>query len=893
MPTEHALIRPGTPGDECAVETAMAQAFFPGHDPALLDPGRVQALDAAFITCEYDRDCQVVQANDNFLSLFSPDALGQDFSQPSVPGFAPGKNSGNAVAAIRLGRRHRCLVEMAKANGDTVWLESVFIPLPLGSVKPDRVWHIALDVSDKSSRETALQENLDRVTTILEQAWMAVGVTNAEGRTVYINDGFTRMFGYSADEFLGRNMAELFGSRGDAISESLFDQLGSGEPLNYEMSVQSKHGHQLWVSVTLNPVMNAEGGLKTVIAVFADITETKIRESFKDIVVTAMLREAGPSETASLLCIEVEKMLPGVVVSAMGVEKDRVYPLGTPSLPESCRQIFLDPIPDSGASPSQRAALTGEVVRVLDMDADPGAEMMTPFREFGLKSGWSTPIRDSSDQVIGVVSFCSFEHKSPDPFEERVCQMLVNVLSVVIQHGRAQASLRRIANYDYITGLPNRDLLTSKADRVLSNCGDREYPVPVAVLRLGLNHFRDVAGSLGHDGGNHLLGIVARRLEEKRYPLDIVGKIGTDEFALVLPDCDADKARLVAEQTLTAIRQKCRVDGVEMVPSVSIGISLYPENGDDMETLLNNAGAALAAAPDEGGFSFFSAKHNATARRDLSLEACLRSAIGKNELHLYYQPQVSFADGSLHGVEALARWVSREYGPIGPDKFIPLAEEAGIINELSEWVVNEACFQLGAWRRNGFNVPRVSVNLSAVNFKAPDLPYRLTSCLEKHDLQPSDMVLEITENVFLDSDSVTIETIAKTDELGFNLSLDDFGTGYSSLGYLRRLPISEIKLDRSFVRDLVTDPVSRGLSEAIIHLGKNLNLLVVVEGVEMEDQYQLLKNQGFHIMQGYLVSKPMAPGELEEWLHELHGKRPNNSATKWRSHSRRGEPGLN
>jgi EAL domain-containing protein (putative c-di-GMP-specific phosphodiesterase class I) len=246
----------------------------------------------------------------------------------------------------------------------------------------------------------------------------------------------------------------------------------------------------------------------------------------------------------------------------------------------------------------------------------------------------------------------------------------------------------------------------------------------------------------------------------------------------------------------------------------------------------------------------------------------LRKALQAQELHLHYQPQIDLATGRLYGVEALARWTHAEFGEISPARFIPLAEECGLIADLGRWALNEACHQLAQWRTQGLDVPAVSVNLSPTSFHNLDLPRMIADTLDRNALAPQDLTLELTESILLDTNPCTMQTIEQVHAHGVRLSMDDFGTGYSSLSYLRRLPVSELKLDRSFVADLEYDEAARALSSAILGIGKSLYLTVVAEGVETPTQNQMLREQGYPVAQGYLFSRPLPPRELERWLAE-------------------------
>jgi len=312
------------------------------------------------------------------------------------------------------------------------------------------------------------------------------------------------------------------------------------------------------------------------------------------------------------------------------------------------------------------------------------------------------------------------------------------------------------------------------------------------------------------------------------------------------------------------------------VLSASIGISLFPGDGQDMESLLQCADIAMyqAKRTERGSFSFFLEEMNRIAQSRLILETALRMALAGEGLELVYQPQINLHSGTLVGVEALTRWDHPTLGIISPERFIPLAEECGLINELSQWVLQTACGQLAQWREQGLTVPSLSINLSPINFHNLNLAAQITQQLERYELQAADLCVEVTEGVLLSNSPGTEQTLKELHALGVRLAIDDFGTGYSSLGYLRHLPISELKLDKSFVDDLERDASCRALSESVIGIGRGLSLLVVAEGIEHAAQRDILKAQGYEVGQGFFFSVPLPSGAFRQWLLACQGIPP-------------------
>ncbi|MBX9833959.1 MAG: bifunctional diguanylate cyclase/phosphodiesterase, partial [Burkholderiaceae bacterium] len=344
-----------------------------------------------------------------------------------------------------------------------------------------------------------------------------------------------------------------------------------------------------------------------------------------------------------------------------------------------------------------------------------------------------------------------------------------------------------------------------------------------------------------------------------------------DEFVLLLSECSTEQAVQTAHRMLAAIAQPMDIQGQINVPHASIGIAMFPEDGESIDTLLRHADQAMyqAKSDHQHSLQLFSAEMNRRAQERAGLERALRQALAERSLTLHYQPQVlSSAPGSLHGVEALARWTHAEWGVVPPNQFIPVAEEAGLIHDLTLWLLDEACGQLAAWRKADCNVPCIAVNLSGRSFHQPEFAQQISDALERHGLCTDDVLLEITESVMMDARPVTLANIEALHHKGFKLSLDDFGTGYSSLSYLHRLPISELKLDMAFVQDLTTSPTARALTVSVLSIAQSLGMVVVAEGVETSGQQDWLITHGCPVMQGYLFGKPMPALQLEAWLQD-------------------------
>lgn len=452
-------------------------------------------------------------------------------------------------------------------------------------------------------------------------------------------------------------------------------------------------------------------------------------------------------------------------------------------------------------------------------------------------------------------------------------EMLRGLMVDITKFKEAELKLAHLAAYDELTGLLNRTLLQDRMRQALAQ-SDRSGDM-VAILFIDLDRFKIVNDSLGHDIGDTVLQTAAGLLTGCIREVDTVARLGGDEFVVMLTGIGKmEDITGVARKTLETLASPFTVNAHEFFLTASIGISVYPKDGDDAQTLLKNADTAMYRAKDGGKnrFEFFTREMNAVAMRRLHLENQLRQALERNEFVLHYQPQMDIESGRIVGVEALVHWQHPEMGMVPPAEFIPLAEETGLIIPLSEWVLETACRRAVAWQNAGLPKLRMAVNLSARHFQEADLPETVARILRETAFDPELLELEITESMLM-QDIGKAATIlhALRHQLGVCLSVDDFGTGYSSLAYLKRFPVMKVKIDRSFVCNVTTDGDDAALAEAIIAMAHSLRLSVTAEGVETKGQLEFLANLRCNEAQGYYLSRPMPPDECAAWLSQSGG----------------------
>jgi len=445
-------------------------------------------------------------------------------------------------------------------------------------------------------------------------------------------------------------------------------------------------------------------------------------------------------------------------------------------------------------------------------------------------------------------------------------------VSLFIDISEQKANEARIvhqAYYDELTDLPNRRLFNERLAAALDMARRREWTA--VVMFLDLDRFKTINDTLGHDIGDRLLISVAQRLTAVIRQEDLVARMGGDEFTLLLPQIEQrHDAVLVANKILQALSDPVIVEGHELYVTSSIGIALFPEDGKSADELMKNADSAMYQSKEKGGnhHQFYSADMNGEAGERLALESDLHKALERGEFELHYQPQVELASGRISGMEALIRWRHSALGLIPPGRFIPLAEETGLIVPIGEWALNQACIQLKQWQDAGLTAPRVAVNLSARQFHDHDLPATVAAALDVSGLAPDHLELEITESIVMNDATANIETMLKLKNMGLTLSIDDFGTGYSSLSYLKRFPLNTLKIDASFIHSLddSEDGDDGAIVKAIIAMAHSLGLGVIAEGVEEQAQLAFLQAQGCDEVQGFYFSRPLAADKMEQLL---------------------------
>jgi diguanylate cyclase (GGDEF)-like protein/PAS domain S-box-containing protein len=682
----------------------------------------------------------------------------------------------------------------------------------------------------------AMSDSEERVRLLLDSTAEGIFGSDLNGSCIFVNPAALKMLGYhSADELLGKNMhAAVHHSHADGRPYPMHEcrgleavRHGNGVRIDDEVFWKA-NGQSFPVEYWAYPVMR-NGNLIGSVVTFSDITE-RIKAQNEQ----RLAAQVFDNSREAIVITDADNR---IITVNQAFTKITGYP----------------PAEVQGQNP--RILASGE------HGSDFYAAMWQSITANGHWQGEIWNRRKSGEIYPEWLSISSVRDIRGN------LTHYIAIFADISELKAADERIRFLAQHDALTGLPNRILLQ---DRLLQAMAIAQRDSEkIAILFIDLDHFKTINDSLGHHVGDRLLQEVAARLSGCVRAIDTVSRQGGDEFVIVLAQIrnPADAAH-VAQKILTSVALPYDIDGLELHITPSIGIAVYPDDGRDSESLIKNADAALYHAKENGrnNYQYFTESLNTRAFERLSLENSLRRALERGEFRLHYQPLIDLTSGAIVGVEALIRWQHPDFGLVMPDRFIMVAEDTGLIVPIGEWVIQEACRQNNAWQKAGLPPIRVSVNLSALQFKQRNLDEVIARILAESGVSPGLLELELTESAIMNGTESTVETLRNFKTMGLRLSIDDFGTGYSSLSYLKRFPIDKLKIDRSFVRDVSTDPDDAAIASAIIAMAHSLRLKVIAEGVETKEQLDFLLREGCDGAQGYYYSKPLPAAEMEQFL---------------------------
>ena len=705
------------------------------------------------------------------------------------------------------------------------------------------LFSIVHDVSARTRAEAQLRNSEERYRLTFEQAAVGITHTSIEGRFLRCNARFAEIIGYPMEEVGSLTFQQITPPGELAEVQKLHQQIWTGAAAHgtLEKRYIRKDGSLIWARLTVSLLRDSEGRALHSIAMVEDISALKASQ---EALRTSETRYRTIFQT-SLDGIAITQMSDGryidvnkALLDLLGYERDEMI----------------------GKTSVELGSWVGAKDRENMLEALRQNSSVTDLKiRYRRKNGGLFWIQISSTviEIDGVAC-------------------LLSVVRNISDAKAAEDEIRSLAFYDHLTHLPNRRLLMDRLRQVLaaSNRKNRKD----ALLLVGLDHFKTLNDSLGHETGDLLLQEVARRLLLCVREADTVARSGGDEFAVVLDDLSsvpeeaAAQAEIIGRKVLAAVSKPLLLAGREWHTTCSIGINVFGDQIDAVNEVLQHADIAMdqAKAAGRNTIRFFAPALQAAVNARASMEVDLRRAIKTEQFRLYYQPQID--RGNLVGAEALIRWIHPPHVVIPPDRFIPLAEATGLILPLGKWALETACGQIAAWSdREETAKLTVAVNISAVEFRQANFVEQVLSALYSTGANPQRLKLELTESMLVDNIEKVVATMTELRSHGLRFSLDDFGTGYSSLAYLRRLPLDQLKIDRSFVRDMLVDVASGAIAQTIISLGRVMGLPVIAEGVETEEQRDFLARLGCHSFQGYLFSRPLPLEEFQKLLEEPRG----------------------
>ena len=820
------------------------------------------------------------------LPEFQPDVILSDFSMPRFDG----------MRALALARELVPDVPFIFVSG-TIGEEYAIRALKSGAV--DYVIKnnllrlpVAVERALQDAKEHALRRNIEqaqaRLIAILEATPDMVGIADTQGRPIYLNAGGRRMLGIGDGDELpanaiaeGRPPTERERISTVVIPAAIRDGVWSGESI-----FLARDGREVPVSQVVIAHKDAEGNLQYLSIIARDITEHKEQQAKIERLnrVYAVLSGINTTivrtrdrqklfEEACRIAVDHGKFV-FAWIGLLDADTRKVNPVAKAGRDDGyLSQINLTAKEDAPGNCELTAhALTGAAPVVCnDIAAD---ERMKTWRAEALKRGYRSiallPLV-VENRPIGV-----FVLYAPEPgvFDDAEMKLLVEMaddISFALDHIGKEERLDYLAYYDVLTGLPNRALFYDRANQLLRAAKKQDDGRKVAIVLLDLERFRTVSETFGRGGGDAVLREVAERLAAGRLGPDHLARIGADVFAAVLVDIEKEEeaVHFVEQRVIGLLHKPIMVGGQELRISAKAGIVLFPADGADVDTLVHNAEAALKKAKLSGDrYLFYSPEFNARVAEKLTLENKMRRALERRELTLHYQPVVNLAKGNICGLEALMRWNDPDLGPVPPARFIPVMEETGLILEAGRWALEQAVADFGRWQADGQHPPRVAVNVSQVQLRQKDFVATVQRALNGAAGAAGVLELEITESLIMQDVEANIGKLKAVRDMGVEVAIDDFGTGFSSLSYIAKLPINVLKIDRAFIMNLTRNPGDVGIVTTMISLAHSLDLKVVAEGVETEEQANLLRLLKCDQVQGYLFSPAVPAERIGQFLRE-------------------------
>lgn len=737
-------------------------------------------------------------------------------------------------ATITAGKEWKGEVINRRKSGEIYWDSVHVVPITDATGHVTHFLSIQEDISERKSVEVELRRKEARFRAIFESSQDAI-VLIADGRNAMVNPACAALLGYdNPADLLGQATTDVFAPAHRArIAENIKRRLaGQPAPESYEAQLIRSNGSLVDVDVRVS--VFDQDNERYILALIRDISERKRNE-----------------ETTRLWATVFENSGEAVMITD---PDNRIV---------SVNQAFTE---ITGYAPGEVVGRNPAILGSGRHDASFFEEMWRRLKASGHWQGEIWDRRKSGEIYPKWLGISAVQDM------KGTLTHYVAIFSDISERKEAQERIEYLARHDPLTGLPNRALLADRLEQALAHA-DRTQS-QVALLFLDLDRFKTINDSLGHPVGDALLQEITARLKASVRETDTISRLGGDEFVIVVTDMhEVDTATSVAAKILEITRAPFEIGGHTLSTSISIGIAIYPVDGGDFDTLLKKADIAMYHAKDAGRntYRFFTEQMNVNALERLLIQNRLQQALEKNEFILHYQPQVALGTGRIIGVESLVRWKNPELGLVPPDRFIPMAEENGAIVAIGDWVLREACRQAKAWTTEGLGRLPVAVNISTLQMQHGDFAERVLAILDETGHDPRLLELEFTESILIQDVERVLGQVSRLKAAGITIAIDDFGTGYSSLSYLKRLDVDRLKIDRSFIRDISTDPDDAAIVRAITQMARSLRLKILAEGAETSEQTRFLLAEGCDEVQGFLYSRPLTADAFAKLYRQSEG----------------------
>ncbi|MDO9141264.1 MAG: EAL domain-containing protein, partial [Methylobacter sp.] len=840
---------------------------------------RVLVENSPDLIFRYNKDCRRIYVNPAVERLTGKPAAELIHKMPSDASVSNACEGESLVQMIRhvlaTGLAAESEVEFIVSDGQSRYFHNSYAPEFGLQGEVAGVIVIARDITERKQAENLRYQRERELRTLVDNLPTMVVRYSRDLCRVYANPVYLQITGRTEAEILGSPVNDLWEAGNisvDAYIAILNGVMHSGKQAEALLEWTGSDGRLVSHAIKIVPEFNVDGEVDSVLALGFDLSERRQQQIIENNRQRVFEKVAHGDNLGSILeqvALYIESSKSGRLCGILLFDEERkdLQMLAAPSFPESYKAKFnlqlykekfnLQLLGKEGACCHGwvASALRGERVIVNDMSQDSCRSLCQGFvRESGAVACWSEPIFSSSKQLLGVVILYVNQDGAPDEADLIQLVQASHLSSIAIERKRFEQQMYRQASYDQLTGLPNRRLFGNRLREEIALAERGGYSL--AMLFIDLDHFKEVNDTLGHESGDDLLMEAAQRIRLCVRESDTVARWGGDEFVVILPKVDETVPQdRVAQALVDMMARPFKLGEHNAYVSASIGIAGYPHDADNAEVLIGCADQAMYAAKSMGRncFSFFTHGMLEQSRQRLELISDLRDALGAGQFEVYYQPITEIASGRAVKAEALLRWHHPERGMVPPDRFIPIAEETDLIQEIGAWVFREAADMAKCWHALGGadGVGKISVNMSPRQFTKNSCVQAVIDYLHEVDLDPCCVVVEITEGLLLDDSSAITEKLELLRQAGIQLSLDDFGTGYSAMAYLKKFNIDYLKIDRSFVRDLETDPGDRAIAEAIVVMAHRLGLKVIAEGVETEGQLALLAEAGCEYVQGY------------------------------------------